>query len=102
MDGRKAADFERIGHVGDRVVPTVRDTRGPVRGREDLQRELVSRPACDCGACVRANHGQPAVIFEDTRYRRGYELHGTQARDWYAARDKARAELEALKVKLRG
>jgi hypothetical protein len=51
---------------------------------------------------VRANHGQPAVVFADTRYRRGYELHGTAARDYWAARDKARAEVEALKVKLRG
>ena len=67
-----------------------KDARGTVDG------------PCVCGDCVRANHGQPAVVFEDTQYRRGYELHGTYARDYWAARDKAKADLEALKMKLRG
>jgi hypothetical protein len=40
------------------------------------------------------------VVFEDTKWRKGYELHGTAARDHWAARDKARAEMQALKVKL--
>ena len=51
---------------------------------------------------MRANHGQPAVVFEDTKWRKGYELHGIQARDYWAARDKARAEMAELKRKLAG
>jgi hypothetical protein len=50
---------------------------------------------------VRANHGQPAVVFPETRYRRGYELHGVAARDFYAAKLKALETLSALKAKLR-
>ena len=49
-----------------------------------------------------ANHGQPCVTFPATPWRAGYELHGKAARDHYEALDKARAHLEALKVKLRG
>lgn len=51
---------------------------------------------------MRANHRRPAVVFPATTYRRGYELHGTEARDHYLAKDKALAALEALKQKLRG
>lgn len=51
---------------------------------------------------MRANHGKPAVTFRATYRRAAYELHGVQARDWYTAQAKALAELEALKVKLRG
>ena len=50
---------------------------------------------------MRANHGQPAVVFEDTKWRQGYELHGIQARDYWAARDKARAHLQQLRATLR-
>ena len=51
---------------------------------------------------MRANHGKPAVKFEGNRFGPAYELHGTRARDWYAAQAKALATLEALKAKLRG
>lgn len=59
-------------------------------------------PPCDCGPCVRAGHGQPAVKYAATRYQPAYELHGLAAAKFYQARDKALADLAALKVKLRG
>jgi hypothetical protein len=51
---------------------------------------------------VRANHGKPAVVYPETQYRRGYELHGVEARDFYASQVKALEDLAALKRKLRG
>ncbi len=51
---------------------------------------------------MRANHGQPAVKFPSVLWRKGYELHGTAARDWYAERAKGLAALAELKLKLRG
>ena len=44
----------------------------------------------------------PAVKFDSTRFGPAYEFHGVKARDYWAARDAARAKLDALKVKLRG
>ena len=43
----------------------------------------------------------PAVTFAASRFGPAYEFHGVKARDWYHARDKARAEMDALKAKLR-
>ena len=100
VDGRAREDFESVGTIARSDLPGLRLPRGPVRGHQGVQRELVSQPACPCGDCVRANHGQPAVQFGPTRFSPGYELHGVAARDYWADRDKAWAELDALKIRL--
>lgn len=98
--------FEKIGDIQPRAVPEVRGPGRPVRGHQGLQRPMAgegkSQDPCPCGACVRANHGQPAVVYPATTYRPGYELHGVDAARFYEARARGKASLEALKAKLRG
>ena len=77
---------------------------GSQKGEIQSRRSQMSKnePPCECGACVRANHGQPAVIYPATAYRAGYELHGVAARDFYRAQAAGLAALAELKAKLRG
>ncbi len=94
--------FERIDDIRKRHLPQLRNSGGPVRGHQGLQRQLAPEPACECGDCIRANHGQPAVKFPSVLWRKGYELHGLDAKRWYDERAKGLAALSALKLKLRG
>jgi hypothetical protein len=99
--------MERISDIRQRLKLV--QPRAEVRPRPAAHSEVVGRaptarepePPCECGDCVRANHGKPAVKYPATRYRPAYELHGVEARDFYLAKAKALAELDALKVKLR-